>query len=143
MAISRKRILCVDDDEDDRMFLSQAISDVNPNVQVVEAVNGIDAIKYLDEMKQGGQHLPCLIVLDINMPLLDGKKTLERIKKDPRLKSIPVVVFTNSRNPSDMQLFKNYGVDMVSKPDNLVYLNKIATELLSYCETSDFSDLTD
>lgn len=134
MGVYQKRILCVDDDADDRQFLSEAISEVDPGIAVVEVGNGIEALDYLNEVKGHYGEMPCLIVLDINMPLLDGKQTFQRLKEDPELKEIPVVVFTSSENPNDRQLFKNLGVTMLSKPDNLVYMNRIAGNILSMCQ---------
>src|SRR5687767_10565327 len=126
MALCKKKILCVDDDADDRLFLTEAINDMNPEVSVVSVENGIEAMNYLNDAKTEASNLPCLIVLDINMPLLDGKQTFQRLKDDPELKKIPVVVFTSSENPNDRQLFRNLGVLMLSKPDNLAYMNRVA-----------------
>lgn len=134
MALYKKRILCVDDDPDDRQFLSEAINEADPGVSVVEVENGVAALDYLNEVKTHYGEMPCLIVLDINMPLLDGKQTYQRLKEDPELKKIPVVVFTSSENPNDKQLFKSLGVLMLSKPDNLLYMNRIADNILSYCK---------
>src|SRR5687767_5428847 len=117
MGLLQKKILCVDDDADDRQFLSEALNDVNPGISVVEAENGIAALNYLNDEKSHAREMPCLIVLDINMPLLDGKQTFQRLKEDPDYNQIPVVVFTSSENPNDRQLFKNKGVLMLSKPD--------------------------
>lgn len=133
MGLYQKRILCVDDDADDRQFLSEAINEADPGVSVVEAENGIAALDYLNDVKSHYGEMPCLIVLDINMPLLDGKQMFQRLKEDPELTKIPVVVFTSSENPNDRQLFKSLGVLMLSKPDNLLYMNRIADNILSYC----------
>lgn len=123
-----KTVLCVDDDEDDRFFLSEAIKDAAPGLEVVEAANGVEALKYL---KDAGQHLPCLVVLDINMPYMDGKETLEKIKADKGLSGLNVVIFTSSENPNDRVFFKSKGVSMVVKPFNSKNLQQIVKELIS------------
>jgi CheY-like chemotaxis protein len=130
---AQKQILCVDDDADDRFFLSRAFDDINSEVVVVEAQNGLEALDYLNDVKNSGKPLPCLIVLDINMPYLDGKQTFQRLRADSFFSKIPVVVFTNGGNPNDKNHFKTYGVDLVVKPDNISYMNEIANNLLSYC----------
>jgi CheY-like chemotaxis protein len=127
-----KTILCVDDDEDDRFFLSNAIHHINPALKVVEVENGVEALSYLHEAKQKDD-LPCLIVLDINMPYLDGKQTLEKIRTDMDLKTLPVVVFTSSENPNDRALFKSRGVEMVTKPMDNVHLRHVVKDFLFYC----------
>lgn len=78
-------VLCVDDDSDDQLMVSETIMGLEPSIIVATAFNGLEALQYLNtsinEVK-----MPCLIIMDINMPLLDGKQTLVRIKKDERLK---------------------------------------------------------
>ncbi len=133
MQKSQKKILCVDDDFDDRLFLTEAIGDVTTEVIVIGAENGVEAMNYLNRAKDSGEGLPCLIVLDINMPMLDGKETLDRIKSDPHLENIPIVVLTNSKNPRDKTHFANRGVQLVVKPDNVAFMEKIAVDLLTYC----------
>ena len=124
-------ILYVDDDEDDREFLSEAFKEVAPEVEVVLAENGLKALDYLSAVKDNHTKLPSLIVLDINMPYLDGVQTFQRIKQEPELQRVPVVIFTSSENPSDKTLFSGFGVELITKPDNISYLNQIANRMLS------------
>lgn len=127
-----KTILCVDDDPDDRHFLCDAICELNPTMQVVEAHNGLEALDYLDKAKEQ-KDLPCLIVLDINMPLMDGKQTLIKIKIDPQLKEVPVIMFSTSSNPLDKELFKRLGVEMITKPSDISHLTQVVSHLLGHC----------
>lgn len=117
-----KSVLCVDDDEDDRLLLSEAIKDIAPELTVVEAQNGIEALEYLEDVRQ---NLPCLVVLDINMPFMDGKQTLDRIKADKDLAHLNVVIFTSSENPNDRIFFKKKGVNVVVKPFDSKNLKQI------------------
>ena len=128
MTIS-KTILCVDDDEDDRFFLCEAIRHLAPALNIVEVANGIEALTYLQNIKQ--QSLPCLVTLDINMPYLDGKQTLEKIKMDASLSALNVIVFTSSENPNDRRFFKNKGVDLYVKPFDNGHLQQIVQNFLS------------
>src|SRR6478672_13611033 len=129
------RILCVDDDADDLLFLSQAINDVSPETEIVQALNGIEALNYLNEIKRDNSPLPCLIVLDLNMPLLNGMDTFDRIKADPELLEVPVVVFTSSRNPRDKAHFLKFNVQLFTKPDNIIQFSHIVSNLLSHCRS--------
>jgi CheY-like chemotaxis protein len=129
MEITNRTILYVDDDEDDRDFFSKAVRDVNPQVKIVFAENGMEALKYLDACSS----LPCLMVLDINMPVLDGKETFQRVKKDSRLQNLPVVIFTSSQKPADKQLFNSMGVEFITKPANFAYMNSIASRMVRFC----------
>ncbi|MBD0332576.1 MAG: response regulator [Chitinophagaceae bacterium] len=128
-----KTILYVEDDADDREFLSEALKEVNPDVEVVFAENGLKALDYLSTIKNNQSKLPCLIVLDINMPYLDGKETFRRIKSDSGLKDVPIVVFTSSRNPNDKALFNNSGIEFITKPDNFSFINTVASQMINLC----------
>ncbi|MBC7949092.1 MAG: response regulator [Chitinophagaceae bacterium] len=128
-----KTILYVDDDEDDRELLSEAINEINPAVNVVFAVNGIEAMDYLNNTEQTNGKFPCLVVLDINMPYLDGRQTFLRIKKDPKFQKLPVIIFTSSKNPNDRALFQDQGVELITKPNDIHYLTSIANHMLSHC----------
>jgi CheY-like chemotaxis protein len=127
------KILYVDDDADDRNLLYEAIKDVNPSAEVELAENGLKALDYLKMINENGSTLPCLIILDINMPFLDGKETLQQIRKDKNFENVPVVIFTSSHRPNDKAMFNSLGIDFISKPESLSHLNKIASQMLSKC----------
>lgn len=127
------KILYVDDDADDRHLLYEAIKDVNPSAEVELAENGLKALDYLKMSNESGSAPPSLIILDLNMPFLDGKETLQQIKKDQKLENVPIVIFTSSHRPIDKALFNNLGIEFISKPDSLLHLNKIASYMLSKC----------
>jgi CheY-like chemotaxis protein len=128
-----KKILCVDDDPDDRHFLSAAVHKADPTYEVIEAHNGIEALEYLNGFKNSQDQLPCLIVLDINMPMMDGKQTLVKIKADPLLSHLPVVMFSTTSNPLDKELFKRQGVELVTKPRDIATMSVAISQLLLHC----------
>jgi CheY-like chemotaxis protein len=122
----------VDDDVDDLMMLRHAIEVLDSEHRVVEACDGIDALKLLNQMKESGT-LPCLIVLDINMPRLDGKQTLVAIQEDQALASIPVVLFSTSSNLVDQTFCEAKHVQLLTKPFDFKALYIAANKILSYC----------
>lgn len=127
-----RTVLCVDDDPDDREIVRTAINEIDPAFKVVHAENGLQAHSYLNDAKSRGD-FPCLIILDINMPVMDGKETLVALKKDDELSKIPVAMFTTSSSPSDKQFFSQFGVDLVTKPTDLSTIVLEVKKLLSYC----------
>lgn len=129
-----KTILFVDDDADDRDFLAEVLKDVNPSVNAVFAENGLKAIEYLSDTKEKEQ-LPCLIVLDLNMPFLDGKETYKKIKNELKLESVPVIIFTSSHNPNDKILFSTLGVEFITKPDDFNYFNRVVSHMVNVCSS--------
>lgn len=126
----RKLVLCVDDDPDDLQILNEALRETNRDFEIIEARNGQDAIELLKQLNQEDV-APCLIILDINMPVLDGKETLKIIRNDPVYTNIPVVVFTTSNNDSDKIFCGRYGAEMITKPVNVESLQKIVQRMLS------------
>jgi CheY-like chemotaxis protein len=115
-------ILICDDDEDDRMLTQQALEDahVSNNINFVE-----DGEQLLDYLYQRGAYAgetgkaprPGLILLDLNMPKMDGREALKVIKEDPTLRDIPVVVLSTSRLDQDIVRSYQLGVNsFITKP---------------------------
>ena len=133
MSYSAKTILYVDDDPDDREFLTDAFKEINSEIDVIVAENGQKALDYLNNISNKEVELPCLIILDLNMPFLDGRETFNQIKKNPLLQNIPIYIFSSSQNPNDKMLFNNLGIEFITKPNNLNYMNEIANQMLVSC----------
>jgi CheY-like chemotaxis protein len=128
-----KCVLYVDDDPDDRAFLYEALLAADPDAKVVLAENGAVALDYLLQQKEQQSCLPCVIVLDLNMPVLDGRQTLIRLKSSRELRQIPVVVFTSSLSPLDRSWFSGQGIEFITKPSTLDHLSPIANRMIRYC----------
>ncbi len=135
MAESLRTVLCVDDDADDRDLVCDTIFKIDPNIKVVHAENGIKAIEYLSKAQIKGD-LPCLVILDINMPQMGGKETLAAIKEDNELNDLPVVIFSTSTNVVDKVYCNNYGVEFITKPDTIVAMRTEIKGLLRHCGDS-------
>ena len=95
--MKHKTVLLVDDDQDDQLIFKDAIKQANSGIVCLIASNGEEAFLQLD----GSSAPPSLIFLDLNMPVMNGFEFLERIKKNDRLKNIPVVIYTTSDSPLD------------------------------------------
>lgn len=125
-------ILCVDDDEDDLFFIREVI-DAQPHRFTIDtALNGWEAMNYLARAVDSNQ-LPCLVIMDINMPKMDGKQAIRRIRDHPQLAQIPLVVFTTSSNLTDRRFFESQGIVFITKPfDYQDFTNQIIG-LLAHC----------
>jgi CheY-like chemotaxis protein len=131
--IKERTILCADDDDDDIQMLQEAIKELDGSYHIAKANDGLDALKQLQAMKEKGS-LPCLVVLDINMPKMDGRQTFISIRNNPDLAHIPVVIFSTSSSPLDKTFFDRKDVEYITKPINYNFLVQVAQRLLSYCQ---------
>lgn len=136
--MSEKVILYVDDDPDDTELFVEVVKDRHPEYHVKAANNGFEAIKQLHKGKSS-HNLPCLIVMDINMPIFNGKDAMLQIKRDSQFKTIPIVMFTTSPKQPDDSIFVENGVDIIQKPANYELLKTVVDDLLSRCVLSEFS----
>jgi CheY-like chemotaxis protein len=131
MQVLSKTILYADDDPDDRQLLLEALQELDPECILLEASNGAEALQILQQAKENGI-LPALVLLDINMPVMDGKQTLAAIKKDATLRTIPTVLFSTSSSPSDKLYATHFDVELVIKPTRFKNLAATLIKLLPH-----------
>src|SRR4051812_8050850 len=104
-----QRILVVEDQEDNRQILRDLLA--NAGFEMIEAEDGVAALS------QAAKHVPDLILMDIQLPLLDGYEATRRIKSDPALKHIPIIVVTSYALSGDEDKARLAGCDAyVAKP---------------------------
>ncbi|MCS3797339.1 response regulator [Niastella sp. OAS944] len=116
-------ILLIDDDEDDRKLFFEATAEYDDTIKYVAAANAREALLYLNNTANA---LPEFIFLDLRMPGLSGEQCLIEIKKDPRIASIPVIIYTTSRDEKESARLKKLGAaHFMSKPvlpDDVYYM---------------------
>lgn len=95
---SSKPILLIEDDRVDAMTTERAMKELNVANELVHTINGEEALDYLRDTRKEN---PCIILLDLNMPRMNGFEFLEIVKRDNYFKKIPVVVLTTSKEDKD------------------------------------------
>ena len=114
MKITNKPILLVEDDQVDVMTVMRALKEIKVTNPVVNMENGEEALKYLRDPDSAK---PCIILLDLNMPIMNGFEFLQVVKHDAQLKRIPVVVLTTSEEQQDKVNSFDLGVaGYIAKP---------------------------
>lgn len=129
---AKHTVLYADDDIDDIQLLTEVFEDHTENIEFITFSNGLELLAYLKNL-QPNQSLPCLVILDINMPLLNGTDTLVRIRDIEKFKDIPVIMFTTSSSQRDKDFAFKYNAGFFTKPINYVQLETVANILISQC----------
>ena len=131
-----KPILLVEDDSVDAMTVKRALKDLNITNQLIRTTNGEEALDYL---KTESKDSPCVILLDLNMPKMNGIEFLKIIKVDEVLKEIPIIALTTSKEEGDVKETFKLGVDdYIVKP---VDYNKFVEALGPINQFCSFSEL--
>jgi CheY-like chemotaxis protein len=114
-------ILIADDDADDRLMAKEALEECRLTNHLDFVEDGVELLNYLRGKgryaAKGAARRPGLIILDLNMPKMDGREALREIKADPSLRRIPVVVMTTSKAEEDIYRTYDLGVNsFITKP---------------------------
>jgi two-component system response regulator len=115
-------VFIVDDDRDDHFFIKRALKTIIPQASVTSVYDGTEAIEYLfnqDNFKNG-QKYPDVILLDINMPRMNGKMACKLIRNDKKFDAIPIIILTTSSHPADKEQLLQLGAnDYFIKPNDI------------------------
>lgn len=125
-------IFLADDDADDRFLLTEAIRSIDPTIEVVERENGQELLAVLQS-----QILPekSLIILDMNMPKMNGLETLANLRGIPALASVPAIMLSTSGNNQTIEIAKQLGaLNYFVKPSTMDGLLDLSRRLIGDIE---------
>jgi len=123
-------ILYVDDDIDDLFLISEAFEKFTHDLKVVHSENGVEGLKTLEKMQE---NLPCLVIIDINMPIMDGKEMLVKLRTHSQFKDLPVIIFSTSGSEKDKQFAEDNNAEFISKPASYSELKSLVQQFVSKC----------
>jgi CheY-like chemotaxis protein len=126
-------ILYAEDDYDDFESVKEAMDQITHHFSLIHAQNGLEAIKYLESEHEQ----PGLIVIDLNMPIMDGKEMLAWLKNEEKFKSIPVMVFTTSSREEDIKLCQSHSCTFFRKPTLYRDLLHVVQKMLEMCHSGE------
>ena len=127
----KQLILYADDDTDDLELVSDAFKNYSDDIELLTFRDGGQILNFLESNSDTAK--PCLIILDINMPVVDGKKVLVRLRGIEELSNVPVVLFTTSTMPMDETFAEKYNAAFITKPLSAEQMGKIGDRFLEYC----------
>ncbi len=132
METKQKLILLADDDIEDLELLGETILQLDPDTKLVTVSSGSSVLEYLE--KSAGPEIPCLIVMDYNMPDMNGAEVLGEMGKESRYQQIPKIVWSTSNSNGFMkECMKNGATAYFVKPSTNKQLQEQAQEMLSMC----------
>ena len=121
------KICLADDDEDDRIFFADALSEITSSNQIIEFTNGVELMAELHSDKP----LPDIIYLDLNMPLMDGFECLFDIREIEGFSKIPVVIYSTSFHVKEVEKLREMGATLyLQKPSSFDHLKKLLKKSL-------------
>lgn len=125
-------VLYADDDRDDIDLVMDAFRDHAQNVEVLTFSDGIQLMEYVEHLDPL-QPLPCLFILDINMPRLNGKETLRRLRTMESFVNVPAVIFSTSTMPADENFAKSFNAGFITKPLRTEQIFHIIDAFIDHC----------
>lgn len=125
-------ILYAEDDEDDQQLIKDSLSEYSSDIEIVIRNNGVEAISYLNNLS-ASEPAPCLIILDINMPRMNGIEALKQIRKNHRFNKTPAILFTTSSQLQDKTVAEEYNAGFITKPMDTAQLKYIAETFIESC----------
>jgi CheY-like chemotaxis protein len=125
-------ILYAEDDEDDQQLVKDYLLDYSDDIEIVIRNNGADAVSYLNNLPES-KPAPCLIILDVNMPKMNGIEALKQIRKIKRYAKTPAILFTTSSQLLDKDFATQYNAGFITKPINSTQMKRIVEKFVAYC----------
>lgn len=130
------QILIAEDDADDRYLIGTAFTEKGYSEKIDFVENGVELLSYLENIlvtNPDEKNLPCVILLDLNMPKKDGREALKELKQHPTFKKIPVIVFTTTKNEIEIKRCYELGANSyVVKPLTFDELLMVVENIRSY-----------
>ena len=131
--VATASILLVDDDAEDQAIMADALAELDETLPVYFEQSGIEALERLEVFARSGA-LPCLLVIDLNMPKMGGAEILVFMKSDERFKNIPVVIYSTSNNETEKAACLRLGAhDYITKPLSYKESIEVARHLIQIC----------
>jgi CheY-like chemotaxis protein len=133
--MSKRFILIAEDDEDDRYLMKTALEETGIKETVEYCENGVEVINYLESIhvKNGDFNFPKFILLDLNMPKMDGREVLKKLKSNETFRKIPVIVFSTTKNQLEVKRCYDLGANTyITKPVSYDTLVETIREICAY-----------
>lgn len=133
--MNKSFILVAEDDADDRYLMKTALAETGITEEVKYVENGVEVINYLESISEenGETNYPKFILLDLNMPKMDGREVLKMVKSNDLYRKIPVIVFSTTKNQLEVKRCYDLGANTyIVKPVSYDTLVATIREICTY-----------
>ena len=127
-------VVYADDDPDDIELVIESFAQYASNITVKTFTDGLTALSFLKNLSIV-DNIPCLIILDINMPVMNGKESLKQIRQIDLFKDVPVVLFTASVSDRDKEFAALYSAGFITKPLSASQMKTITERFIQHCKS--------
>ncbi len=129
---SKSLVWYAEDDPDDLQLVTDAFQDYAETVELLTFPDGISLLDFA-EKRHRFQQLPCLIILDINMPRMNGKETLRSLRQTDELADVPVVLFSTSSQPAEVKFAREFNAGFITKPLDTAQMMQVIDQFIDHC----------
>lgn len=124
------RIFLVEDNEGDIVLTKEALKEGKVRNEITVARDGAEAIQMMEDWHEADNSLPDLILLDVNLPKMNGHEVLARLKQDHRFRHVPIVMLTTSSAETDIaKSYENHANCYITKPVELGDFFRVVAEI--------------
>jgi CheY-like chemotaxis protein len=131
--MSQHIIIYYAEDDLDDLYILQEVFEAYPEAKIRHFPNGQELIDHLAENEKTEE--PCLILLDLNMPQLDGRETLIKLRRSRDWVRIPVFLFTTSNSVIDLRFASQWNVELITKPLLFDGMEEVARRIIGHCRS--------
>ena len=132
MDLNDKKIMLVDDDAICNLISKKTLERMGIDSEITVALNGAEAMDILNEIAQQPDSYPDIIFLDLNMPVKNGIECLKEIRNDSKLDKLPIIVYTTSDNPRDIDTCYDLKANLyVVKPTSFESIIKTLKKIIN------------
>jgi two-component system response regulator len=131
--MNKFNVCITDDDADDYLFLHQAFESLNSQFRLKHITNGVELLEYLFYLKKKNRKLPDLILLDFNMPRMNGLEVLKLLRETDTFTAIPVIIYSTMNDSEQRdELFLHGANGFVTKSSSLAGISAFAEKVIGF-----------
>ncbi|HUC82149.1 MAG TPA: response regulator [Flavisolibacter sp.] len=128
---AKSLVLYADDDPDDRLLVGEAFQAYAQTIDLVTFPDGVSLLRFVE--RRNAFPAPCLIILDINMPMLNGKETLKQLRGLDHMADVPAVLFTTSTLPAEAAFARAHKAGFLTKPLDEGQMIDVIDQFIDHC----------